>query len=68
MTAARFCPQGKSPLPPTSLGGTPESARGSYPGSFQTASSALGLGVHDILCVSLRMESLFPGALRLSQT
>ena len=39
-------------MPPASPGGSPRSASRSNPGSFQTTSSALGLGAQAILCVS----------------
>ena len=58
-----LCPQGECQLPPASLGDSSRSAGGSDPGSFQITVSALVSGVCEILCVPLRVESLFPTAL-----
>ena len=37
-----LCPQDETQLPPASLGGSPRSAGGFDPGSFQISASALG--------------------------
>lgn len=47
-----LCSQGGLQLPPASLGGSPTSAGKSDPGSLQTATFSLGLGVYEIcVCV-----------------
>ena len=63
-----LCPQGGSQLPPVSPGGSPRSASGSDPGSFQIPASVLGLEPVRFCVHPLRVKSLFPIALQLSWT
>ena len=49
-----LCPQSELQLLPVSLGGSPRSAGGSDPGTFQITASSLGLGACEILCVPLK--------------
>ena len=49
-----LCPQGELQFPPASLGGSPRSAGGSDPGSFQTTASALGPRAYEILCAPFK--------------
>ena len=49
-----LCSQGKLHLPPASLEGSPKSAGGSDPGSFQITASVLGLGAAEILCAPFK--------------
>ena len=44
----------ESQLPPASLGGSPRSASGFHPSSFQITASALGLGMCEILHVPFK--------------
>ena len=63
-----LCFQGEFQFPPVSLGGSPRSAHGSDPGSFQISVTVLGPGVCENCVYPLRMESLFPTALWVSCT
>ena len=49
-----LCSQEESQLPLASTGGSPISASGSDPGSFQLTAPALGLRAREILCVPLK--------------
>ena len=49
-----LCPHGESQMPPNPPRGSPRSACGSDPGSFQITASALGSGVCAILCVPFK--------------
>ena len=51
-----LCPQDESQLPPASPGGSPRSANGSDPGSFQITASVLDLRVCWILHVHFKNE------------
>ena len=55
-----LCPQGELQLPPASLRGSPRSAGGSNPGSFQITASVLGPRACEILCVPFKSEVSFP--------
>ena len=61
-----LCLQGELQLPPASPGGSPRSAGGSDPGSFQITASSMGPGVCEILCapfesgVSISLSPLGP--------
>lgn len=55
-----FLPQGVSHLPLVSLGGSPRSANGSCPSSFQTIASAWDLEHVEFCVLPLRAESQFP--------
>ena len=52
-------PQGELHLPTASLRGSPRSAGGSHPGSFQITASALGLRVCEILCAPFKNRVYF---------
>ena len=61
MTAASVLrPQGESQLSPASLGGSPRSAGGFDPGSFQMTTSALGPRVCESLDVSFKRGVSLP--------
>ena len=49
-----LCPQGEFQLPPASLEGSPISAGGSDPGTFQITASALGPRACEFLCVPFK--------------
>ena len=51
-----LCPQGELQLLPTSLGGSPSSAHGSYSDFFQMTASALSFGGCEILRVAFKTE------------
>ena len=62
-----LCSTGDSQLPPASLRGSLRSTNGSDPSSLQITASTLGLRACEILCATLRVQSLFPTALWVSQ-
>ena len=61
-------PQGESQMPPDTPRGSPRSACGSDPDSFQIIASALGLGVCEILCSPFKSGvSISPSPLALKK-